>query len=865
MAKQPAAAWVKPAALGGILILVIMLSGSRFGSVPPPGKFFNPWCGFWRNAEAGGIKGGELRLDGLRDPVSVAFDDRGVPHIFAQNEHDLYYAQGYITARDRLWQMEIQTHAAAGRLAEFLGADYLERDRFQRRLGIPRAAEAAADLMKKNGESGEAAEAYADGVNAFIASLDPSRYPLEYKLLGHAPERWSPVKTALLIKHMQWTLSGHGDDLAMSNTLGKFGAGFMENFHPDRDSTLEPVIPAGTDWAPRRDTGSAPMPPAAGLMLPGVAAPLLPGDTSRWPDPAGGSRAVAGSGGTAAGRDSIGPSARDTSRSTGDSAPLQVPPAKPTPGNGSNNFVVSGRRTTTGYPILANDPHLDLGLPSIWYEAQLAAPGVNYYGATLAGSPGAVIGFNRNIAWGLTNGNDDVFDWYRIEFRDSTLAEYLFAGNWRATSQVVEAIRIKGGRTVLDTVRYTHHGPLVLKAQEKPRGRNLPAMHALRWLALDPSDELLAFLRIARAQSYGEFHGALSSFQCPSQNFAFASAAGDIAMEHHGRYPRKWKGQGRYTLVGSEPGHDWQGWIPRAENPRAVNPGQGWLASANQDPVDPSYPHYLGSGWFQGRRPARLAQLVAEADTLSPVGAATILMDDLNLHAAEILPELLRRLNTAGLSPADSAAHAALMAWDFRHRSDSASPALFDRWWRSLYRQIWQDEFSGDTLHYQWPGKDRTRRLILEEPGEDWFDDITTPSRETLNLLVNRTFRDAAARHRAMPGRPTWAAYRPVDIRHLARIPALGRLAIPADGCADCVNSLKTSHGPSLRMVVALGRPAPKAWGIYPGGQSGNPGSPRYDDFVEVWARGEFHELLFLSDLGDRPDRTPVRLLLEGK
>jgi penicillin amidase len=835
MAKKPAPAWVKPAVLGGILLLVVILGGIRLGPLPPPGKFFNPFVGFWRNAEAGGLKGGTLRLDGLREPVSIAFDKRGVPHIFAQNTHDLYFAQGYITARDRLWQMEIQAHASAGRLAEILGPALVERDRFQRRLGIPAAAERNLETLKKDAESWEAAEAYAAGVNAHIGSLDPSRYPVEYKLLDYAPERWTPVKTLLMVKNMQWTLSGGGDDLPLTNTKGKFGSDFMRRFFPAFDPTVDPVIPAGTAWARAPDTASPPPPPA-----------LLPGDSTFRPDTSGAPHVV-------------------PVPEPAPPGPIPVLEHRPDPGNGSNNFVVSGRRTATGHPILANDPHLDLGLPSLWYEVQLAAPGLNAYGVSLPGAPGVVIGFNRSIAWGMTNGGDDVFDWYRVDFRDSTLTAYLYAGNWREARHVVEAIKVRGGGTVLDTVVHTHHGPVVLRTQERPSHRNSPSMHALRWQAHESSNELLAFLRIMKASSYEEFGEALRTFQCPAQNFIFASASGDIALDHHGLFPRKWKGQGRYTLVGSEPGHEWRDYLAPKDNPRVRNPEQGWLASANQHPADSTYPHFLGAGYMQGRRAVRLNQLVSEADSLTPEGAMSILLDGLNLHAAGILPEMLRRLDLAAVSQSDTAVAASLAAWDYRHDPGGLPPAAFDMWWSLLYRAIWKDEFGADSLRYQWPSKDRTRRLILEEPGEEWFDDITTPARETLDQLVNRTFNEACAALRRLGRSPTWSMYRPVQFRHLARLDAFSRLGVEAGGCADCVNALKSTHGPSWRMVVALGRQGPKAYGIYPGGQSGNPGSARYDEFIADWAQGRMHELLYLSDLRDRADQAPVRLLLEGK
>ncbi len=816
--------WIKPVALGGVLVIFLVLLDSRLGPMPSLGRFCNPFSGFWANAESDRSHDGTLTVPGLDETVSIVFDKRRVPHIFAQNAHDLYFAQGYITARDRLWQMEIQTLAAAGRLAEILGPELVGHDLFQRRLGIPRAAEQVVEMTKKEPESWLAMQAYADGVNAWIAGLDPEDYPLEYKLLGYAPGRWKPLNTALVIKHMQWTLSGTSDDLPMTNTLAKLGRDFTAKFFPQQRADVPPVIPPGAPWGPapsdsaRADSHKSPAPYHADSLKP--------------PDPA--------------------------------PAPLPVPFKSPTPGSGSNNFVIAGSRSQGGYPILANDPHLDLGLPSIWYEVQLSAPGIGVYGVSLPGAPAVLIGFNRKIAWGLTNGNDDVFDWYRITFKDSTLDEYMHGGQWKPTHRVVEAIKVRDGATVFDTVVYTHQGPLVLKSQEQPRNRNSPALHALRWLALDPSDELLGILRINKARTMDEFSAALEPFHCPSQNFAFASVSGDIAMFHHGLFPRKWKGQGRFTLDGSEPGNDWSGWQPRAAEPAVRNPAQGWLFSANQSPADSTYPYYLGSGFADGQRAKRLGQLLSDADSLTPESAFGVLMDDYDLHASEVLPTLLESIAKAPLSKQDSAARRELAAWDYRHDAHQRPPALFDKWWRLLYRSIWQDEFGGDSVHYQWPNKDRTRRMILEEPDAAWFDDITTSARETLGVLAARTFREACAQVRAGGIAKDWAAYRPVQIRHLAHIDAFSDENVVAGGCADCVNSLKGTHGPSWRMVIALER-KPWGYGIYPGGQSGNPGSSHYGEFIADWAAGRYYKLEFLDGPAAKAGETAYRLSLRGK
>jgi penicillin amidase len=855
--------WIKPVATAAGLLALLILLDARMGPMPAAGGFFNPFSGFWANAEGGHPRDLRLQAPGLDETVTIVFDKRQVPHIFAQNSHDLFFAQGYVTARDRLWQMEIQTWSAAGRLAEILGPKLIDHDLFQRRLGIPLAAGQALELAKKDPEAWLALQAYADGVNAWIAGLDPEDYPLEYKLLEYAPSHWSPLNTMLLIKHMQWTLSAMPDDLPMTNTLAKLGRDFTARYYPQRRADVPPVIPPGTLWgAGTADSGTGASGPPLGLSV-GPVRPsfLLPGsDTAQAAAAPATPRPVRSPVDTAP----VPPKAAPASPAR-DAKPLPVPLKSPTPGNGSNNFVVAGSRSLGGYPLLANDPHLDLGLPSIWYEVQLSSPGISVYGVSMPGAPAVTIGFNHKIAWGLTNGNDDVFDWYRITFKDSTLGEYLHGGHWKPTRKVVEAIKVRDGETLLDTVFYTHQGPLVLKSQEQPWTRNTPALHALRWLALEPSDEVLAFVRMMKSRNLEDFSAALEPFQSPSQNFAFASIYGDIAMFHHGRFPRKWNGQGRFTMDGSEPGNDWSGWQPRAADPSARNPAQGWLFSANQSPADSTYPNYLGSGFADGQRAKRLGQLLSDADSLTPESAFGILMDDYDLHAAEVLPLLLDRIARLPLAKPDSAARKELAAWDFHHAPGQRAPALFDRWWKLLYRSVWIDEFGGDSIHYQWPNKDRTRRMIQEEPDADWFDDITTSARETLGTLAARSFREACAQVREADGRSRpWSAHRPVRIRHLARIDAFGSAPIATGGCADCVNALKATHGPSWRMVVAL-EGKPWGYGIYPGGQSGNPGSPHYGEFIADWAAGRYYKLSFFDGPGSQAGESSYRMSLRGK
>ena len=402
-----------------------------------------------------------------------------------------------------------------------------------------------------------------------------------------------------------------------------------------------------------------------------------------------------------------------------------------------------------------------------------------------------------------------------------------------------------------------HQGPLVLKSQERPMNRNTPSLNVLHWLALDPSDELLSILHINKATSFNEFATALTPFQCPSQNFAFASVNGDIGMFHQGRFPRKWNGQGRFILDGSEPGNDWSGWIAESESPRIKNPSQGWLYSANQSPTDSTYPYFLGNQFQNGVRARRLAQMLAVTQNATPENAFAMMLDDFDLHAFEILPFLLQKLVRSRLSSQDSTALKLLKAWNYRDGSTQVAPTLFNLWWQQLYQAIWHDEFGDDSLQYQWPSQDRTQNLIMEDEKSDWFDDISTPAKETLDFLITRSFREALELSR-LPSKPkrdtihfwkSWSTFRPVAIPHLAHIDAFSRLKISTGGCATCVNAMKPTHGPSWRMVVALDK-MPRGRGIYPGGQSGNPGSPHYDDFISDWAAGRSYELNFLTSPG---------------
>ena len=481
---------------------------------PPLGKMINPFDGFWQNAEPVATPPDQqLDFPQLEGPVKIRMDNRLVPHIFAGTLEDAIFAQGYITAKYRLWQMDISVRSAGGTLSEILGETTLNRDKRQRRKGMLWAAENALAAWERNPEGRRLIHAYTNGVNAYLQDLAPEDYPIEYKLLNYKPEPWSPLKSALFFKAMAETLSTYEEDLEASNTLQHLGREQFDFLFPEWKADQSPVIPASVVW----DFENTP--------------PEVIEEEAEEPAPI----------------------------MIGEALPARSIP-KPAPLIGSNNWAVSGQRTANGSPILCNDPHLTLSLPSIWFEVQLHTPDVNVYGVSLPGLPGVIIGFNENIAWGLTNVGQDVLDWYRIDWTDESKEKYLLDGKETPADLRVELFRVRGRKEpVMDTVRYTIWGPVVY---ESPSSEY--ADMAMRWIAHDtpaekPFYELGTFVQLAKAKNYNDYQKALAGYDNPGQNFVFASKQGDIAITVNGKFPVKDPQQGRFVQDGSRSANAWSG------------------------------------------------------------------------------------------------------------------------------------------------------------------------------------------------------------------------------------------------------------------------------------------------------------------
>lgn len=785
------------------------------GQVPALGSLLSPFQGFWQNGETGVLlPNNTLKLEGLTDEVTVQYDDNHVPHIFANNDHDLYYAQGYVQAQDRLWQMDFVTRAAGGRLSEVVGDKALDLDRYKRRMGSVYAAENSLKSMVANPINKVSVDAYTAGINAYIKQLKPQNYPLEFKLLGYAPEDWTPLKCALLLKEMSFTLASGTDDFRMSNTMNKLGTDLMTELFPDFPQLESPIIPNGTkiDFTPLPVKN-----PSTSAFKGNIAARIAP--------------------------------ERD-------------------PAIGSNNWAVHGSRTNTGLPILSGDPHLSLSLPSIWYQIQLTAPGINACGVTLPGSPGVVIGFNENIAWSQTNVGSDVVDWYQIKFKDKSQNEYWHDNQWKKTTKRLEKISIKGKEAVTDTVVYTHHGPVVYQEGEKPflqkgsRMSGIPLGHAVRWIAHESTDELASLYALNRANNYDEYVKALAPYGCPAQNFVFASNQNDVAIWVNGKFPLKWKEQGKYILDGTNASHDWQGWIPQAQNPHVKNPARGFVSSANQFSVNPKdYPYYLHWQFANANRSRRINERL-EKMTMANIDSMRLLQfDNLNIDARTFMPMLVKNLKINELSAVQQAALKLLTTWDYHNEVGQIAPTIFEAWMPNIVEGTWADELAmNDTLPVRRPSEYRTMAMIDQQPTAKWFDDVNTKDKtETLSDVLQQSFKAAIdtliKKNGPISPKWEWQNVKNTSVGHLAMLKAFSRENIQTGGGARIVNATTGKTGPSWRMLVELHKDGPKAYGLYPGGQSGNPGNPFYDNMIAKWAKGELNELVFLKKKDDKNTR----------
>lgn len=785
-------------------------------TLPPIGNFFSPFTGFWQNSSSSfSLTGKKIKLPNCKQKVSIKMDNRMVPHIFAQNDHDLAYAQGYVTAMDRLWQMDIATRAISGRLSEVIGTRTLETDKINRRKGHVYAAENAIAEWKKDPKLYSILESYAQGINDYIAGLQEKDYPVEFKLLNYKPEAWTPLKTALFVISMAQTLAAHENDIENTNALKLFGQADYNDLYPERDPKEMPIIPAGTSWDYVKDT-------------PALSKTQV--DSTSIGDLFGIPRGI-----------------------TDD------------PHVGSNNWVVAGSKTKEGFPILCNDPHLHLTLPSIWYEVQLNAPGINSYGASLPGVPGIIIGFNDDIAWGVTNSGWDVLDWYQIKWADNNKESYILDGKPLKVNYRIEKIIVKDSLSYVDSVKYTIWGPVVYDDLKNPK-HGL----AMRWLVhtVHTPDEMATFFDLNRAHNFDEYYSATQKYCAPAQNIVFASHEGDIALRILGKMPARKPGEGKFIMDGSISSNGWKETYPNVDNPMSKNPTSHYLCSANQVTTAADYPLYY-EGSFDDYRGRIINRRLQTMDSVQIEDMMKMQTDSYSILAEDALAVMIKYVDTLSLNAAEKIIFNNIRSWDKNFKADKSAPTQFKMWWDLVRETTWDEMFSlAETTPVPIPENWRTIQLMDNSPEYKYFDIKATPAKETARDVVNISFKKMCTEFAKYAANPLnkgglWANYKNTTIEHLGKIPAFGRKDIMVDGFKDAINATTEYNGPSWRMVVQLSKPV-RAYGIYPGGQSGNPASKYYDNMIDKWVNGQLDELVFMRN-GEETDKILYTIELTNK
>lgn len=744
---------------------------------------------------------GTLSLSGLREPVDVARDDFGVPHIRARNEHDLMFALGLVHAQDRLWQMDIGRRSGEGRLSEVFGEVTVPFDRMFRIVGIRRTAEAIEQSMKP--ESRDRLLWYADGVNAFIAT-HKGAFPLEFDMLGYEPERWTPVHSIILGRMMAWRLNlSWWTDLTMGAIAERVGLEKALDVFPTYPATVPTIVPQ-SEW--RRSLGS-------GVGYLKTAQSYL--------------------------------------------ALLGIPSMT----GGSNAWVVAPFRSATKGALLANDTHLQLELPSRWYEVHLQAPGYDVRGMSMAGIPGVVVGRNDRIAWGVTNVMADDADFYveRIDSVDST--KYLYDGRWQPITYLSEDINVRGDSAVPLTVRLTRHGPIVTDIATPLQRGHYPYVTSMRWTGAETDDQFDAFNTINRAGNWGEFIDGVRKFAVPGQNFVYGDTAGNIGYWCGVRLPLRSQRQALLPLPGWEPSSEWKGYVPFDQLPHLFNPPEGYIATANNKIVDDSYPYHISDLWEPPSRFVRLNDILSKKDEAFSIGDFERLQNDqYSVHASEIAPYILAAFadSTIGLDEGPRALEY-LRNWHFVYAKDDIATAIYQMFFVTLLVNIYEDEMGPELFHdfvllSNIPIRVTTR--LLHEGTSPWFDDITTPGVETRDDIIRKSLRQALLNLREQLGADTkdwrWGSLHTVTLRHpmgmqkplnlvfsLGPYPLGGGTTSLVSGEYDFNHPFGVTVGSSFRMICDMANPSEMRT-VLPSGQSGQAFHPHYSDQTDLWLNGGY-------------------------
>ena len=789
---------------------------------------------------------GELTLAGLDSEVTVLRDDAGIPQLYGDSTADLMKAQGFVHAQERFFEMDVRRHITSGRLSEMFGEATVETDTFVRTLGWREVAEEEVALLEP--ETRLAFEAYADGVNAYLEQTAPRELALEYTVLGlggldYEPEPWTTADSLAWLKAMAWDLRGN-----MVEEIDRVLSLSMNS--PERVAELFPAYDPGA----RRPIVTQ------GAVVDGVFDQAATGG-SRLPERPGYLSSPAALAALQEVRDRV------------DRVPAFLGKGD---GIGSNSWVVSGDRSSTGQPLLANDPHLGVGMPGIWMQMGLHCRTLgddcplDVSGFSFSGTPGVVIGHNADIAWGFTNLGPDVTDLYLEKVVGD---RWRHDGRLRRLSTRREVIEVHDGEDVDITVRSTAHGPLLSdvdplvaevgeRAQPDHAAEGAPAggyAVSLAWTALEPSATADAIMQLNVAGGWDEFRAAASSFAVPSQNIVYADRDGHIGYQAPGRIPiRKSGNDGRVPAEGWRSEDDWTGdYVPYEGLPSVLDPGEGFVVTANQQVVGGDYPYFLTDDWDQGYRSQRIRDVIEGEPDLSVDEMTELQLDDRNPMAASLVPFLLDVELPGGYY---SDGQERLAGWDFTQPPESAAAAYYNIVWRTLLELTFHD----DLPEAAWPdGGQRWMAVVegmLRDPDDPFWDDRTTEgeveTRDDVLVEAQLQARDEiTTRQDRNPREWSWGHLHQLDLVH----PTLGASGIApvewlfnrggwevggggsiVDATAwDAREGYGVTAAPSMRMVVSMADFDDSRW-INLTGVSGHPFHDHYADQTDLWAEGEY-------------------------
>jgi penicillin amidase len=778
---------------------------------------------------------GSLVVAGLSSAVTVVRDSQGVPHISAATMEDLLFAQGYVTAQDRLWQMDSTRRFAAGELAEILGRDMVATDRKQRTLGLRLAAENSVAWLSPRDRA--YLEAYARGVNAYLES-NRGKLPLEFRLLHYSPRPWGPADSFLVGAALTEFLTHDLQRvLAREKIAAKLGPELAADLYPNSSWRDHPPSASSQEEIfaePDIDenSGEKPSPPRP-------APPLVMPRRHRGPR-----RHAA----------SLDPGPLPFARPETSNAESAWAGESPFPG--SNNWVVSGAHTVSGRPLLSNDMHLDHQIPNVWYEAHLQAGDFDVAGVTLPGLPFVIVGHNRRIAWGFTNLGATVEDIYVENF--NCQGEYETPEGWIQPQRRREVIHVHGAPDEVLDVVLTRHGPIVT-GSVPGESRRL----ALRWILLSPDGLTLPFFDLDTAQNWNDFRRAAAQFIIPSQNMVYADVDGHIGYQAMGRIPIRASGDASLPVPGNDNSHEWTGYVPFDQLPSIYDPPSGVLATANGRVVPDGYPYMLSNEWGPPYRTERIARVLASGRKLEPkdmLALQTDIYSDLDRFFAERLVYAVDRNRQASTRARQAAEK--LRGWDGRITSDSTVPTLVAGARRQLARMLLEPKVGELYQDYRWfMAPVWLENTILLQPPR-WLPPAFANYDELLAAAVEEVVKEVAPDD---PGRWRWGLQIPLHLQHpvFGAVPLLrhwtGTSVYEQSGNGFTVKQVAGNFGPSERLTVDFSNLDASTLNIVTG-QSGNFLSPHYMDQWKAWCDGTTFALAFSPEAVEKSKAHQIML-----